>query len=333
MKKIILSIICLFSLFLFVGCSKKIEKISINVVPGISDTVELTAEKLYTKIENKESFVLLLYYPTCNACEEFDPILNKFITENSYEIYSADIKTVLNKNAASDKTEKILYDFFKVKYTPSIVVIKDGELYNMINANDNQDIFWENGLTDHFNKYVTRHLYLTITDEILDKKIANKDTFVIWFKDNDTESKAFEEKFFNNYAQIYGFKDNILFQIDVTSYINDEEDEDAWKNFKAKYGLSYGDGVMPILQYFKDGVLTDTISFYNDVLSYDINTMKATITNSIYPDFIGKDFVISAYNVDKKTGKVYARSDEYNTKKVELHVEKAKTFFDKYIKK
>ena len=356
MKKIITIFTILLASLSLVGCSNKSKnnKISINFISGIEAPIDKNATEIYSKVVNGDTFVLELYTTSCAHCAEFTPILNKFITilnsfikETTYEIFRFDVAEILGSKKTDEET--FLYNYFKSYitknkvndtgsiYTPSLVIIRNGDIIEMVDAN-NQKVFWEeNGLRDFFNKHIIKPSYVNIDKEVLDLKIENERTFVVYFySTNSKENSHFESKFFSDYNLANTFKDDMLFKINVDEYLMDGTDSDLWKDFAKEYGLdSYEGGKLPALVYFENGVKKDMMVFLNDVVEFDFSsgnkdTMKLTITNSFYTDFIGKIFAVSEYsNVD---GVEYGVSYEYLEQRFELHIAKAKAFFDKYIK-
>ena len=83
--------------------------------------VELTFSELQEKIDNKESFILLISQTNCSHCEEYKPILKEVLTENDIIGYEVD-----QKKMTAEENSK-LKDIANISGTPTTVFIVDGE--------------------------------------------------------------------------------------------------------------------------------------------------------------------------------------------------------------
>lgn len=89
--------------------------------------IEITFEELQEKVNNKESFILLLSQTTCSHCIEYKPVLKKVLTEYDIVAYELSIDKL-------DKTEKAkLNDIANASGTPNTVFIENGEEKNTAN--------------------------------------------------------------------------------------------------------------------------------------------------------------------------------------------------------
>lgn len=110
MKKVLLFLICI---FLLVGCDFK------NLT--YSDYTYLTYSELETKLDNKDTFVLVIGSDTCSACAVYEDTMKKVIKENNIEIF------FLNLNKLTDEERDKAHSKYVYKYTPTTVFIKSGE--------------------------------------------------------------------------------------------------------------------------------------------------------------------------------------------------------------
>ncbi len=173
-----------------------------------------------------------------------------------------------------------------------------------------------------------------ITIDELREKINNKEEFAIYYSWNICGDCAdLDTKFLKSYLEENRIKKNFFFKIEVANWRDDGSDTDKWKEFAKEFNFdTYRGGKVPTVQYYKDGELKDMMVYYNDVLTYDLDKMVATITESFYPDFIGKEYVIDEVLTNDDGSKI-GKSSAYRLDKLVIHNEKAKLFFDKYIKK
>lgn len=134
MKKIL--ICCLLCLGLMIcGCSVKKDTYTI-----------LSYEQLTKKIENKETFPLVIGSSECSACANYEITMQSFIREHNVEVFEIDLSEISDEQ----------YDKLKLEIsftgTPTTVFYKDGELtsfYNRINGSVSkgvvEDYFKSNG--------------------------------------------------------------------------------------------------------------------------------------------------------------------------------------------
>lgn len=129
MKKLLITIICLFSL---TGCNSSIyskyEVSSNNKIDTekYETYQELTYEDYTEKINKKESFIILLYQTGCSHCESFEPKLNRIIKYYNLSIYA------LNLANLSDKEYEIVKNKTFISGTPTTVYIENGSYKSKI---------------------------------------------------------------------------------------------------------------------------------------------------------------------------------------------------------
>lgn len=107
MKKILCAIVIL-SLVLLTGCKK---------YDGYS---ELTFNELQTKLENKDSFVLVLGSSTCSACAKYQEVMKDVISDKQVEIFYLDLQQLSKEEYAK------IYSKYVIVSTPTTVFIKEG---------------------------------------------------------------------------------------------------------------------------------------------------------------------------------------------------------------
>lgn len=86
---------------------------------------KLNMKEIYSKFENKESFVLYLGRKTCPHCRKFSPILREFNILygnklNYYDIESPDL----------DKDAKVFLSKLKIPGVPAVLYVKEGKVVN-----------------------------------------------------------------------------------------------------------------------------------------------------------------------------------------------------------
>jgi len=83
--------------------------------------VELSINELQEKINNKESFILVITQTTCSHCAEYKPTLKKVLYKYDITAY------YIEKDLLSDAEKGQLNEIANVSSTPTTIFIKDGE--------------------------------------------------------------------------------------------------------------------------------------------------------------------------------------------------------------
>lgn len=84
---------------------------------------ELSFEEYQTKIENKDSFILVLAQTTCSHCKVYKKYLNEIIKEYDVDIY------LLNVDKITKEEENILTSLFTFSdgiSTPTTIFVENG---------------------------------------------------------------------------------------------------------------------------------------------------------------------------------------------------------------
>lgn len=162
MKKLLLILLVL---FMFTGCSNKQEEEETTSEDSSSacgiETCEeddkasyliaqnqISVAEVVSKLENKESFVLYMYFDACPWCKELGPIVSDYLKDNEELLnmtYALNVRPDGTKendlrykdddgNYNEPEFERIynfIYDQLDedgVVYVPTLVFVKDGEL-------------------------------------------------------------------------------------------------------------------------------------------------------------------------------------------------------------
>lgn len=124
MKKTLVILLLIISLFIG-GCSKKEETNDNNdnkenVTEKSSKLVLLSFPELKEKIDNKESFILVITQTTCSHCAEYRPILTAVL--DKYNITAYEIES----NKLTTEERGLMNDIANVSGTPTTIFIEDG---------------------------------------------------------------------------------------------------------------------------------------------------------------------------------------------------------------
>ena len=123
MKKIIVLILVS---ILLVGCNGKI-KLEDKYYKR-SEFIDADPSKVNDLIKSKESFVVFIYQPMCTMSSEFEELLDEYMDIRKISIY---------KMSFSDMKKTSLKD--TVRFYPSFIIFKDGEVVDFLDADSNED--------------------------------------------------------------------------------------------------------------------------------------------------------------------------------------------------
>ena len=119
---IILFIVAFIALFAYVGKEKKEQENEIN-----SHLVLLNASEFKEKIENKESFIIIMTGSKCSHCEAYLPIFKKVLSD--YDLTAYQIHTDLLNN----EEQAFVKGVATINGTPTVIFIKNGEEISAMN--------------------------------------------------------------------------------------------------------------------------------------------------------------------------------------------------------
>lgn len=87
--------------------------------------IKINGTELEQKLENKDTFILLVSQEGCSHCEEYAPVLKRILKENNITAYEIDWKDLRN--------DENLNKLFTLDGTPTTIFINDGEEKTTIN--------------------------------------------------------------------------------------------------------------------------------------------------------------------------------------------------------
>ena len=291
----------IFSIFtlclsLLISCNdNSFDKAIIEKEKGIQEVIKIQdAAILNQMLGNKQSFILLTAEESCLCTTNTKRILNKIVKQKEIRIYEiSDVE--FYKSSLSSKL---------VIAAPELTIIKNGDekitsihayekFEKQINSSNKEES------VAPILKYIEKHAYLdspfySTTDEALKLKIGNKESFLIYYKRNScSDCKTFNKMFLDKW--ILENKEEItIYELDLDLYRNDLE---YYQELKDTFGLSvngnkdfgYLEGVVPSIQKYENGVLTNMAVIYNDQMELtDDNQYK--IVDGYYHEFNGQTF-------------------------------------------
>lgn len=142
MKKILLLLSLVLVTFI-TGC-QKIVKITLES-SDLTTYVEIDSDDLVEKLNAKVDFMLYISSETCTSCAEFKPILESVIEDFGVKVYKIEAGELFKPNN----------NYIAYQFTPTIVIISDGEEVKKINPVDDATYFTDyEGFVKFYNKYI-----------------------------------------------------------------------------------------------------------------------------------------------------------------------------------
>lgn len=142
MKKLMLFISLALFTFL-VGC-QKITKISLETSDATT-YVEIDSDDLVEKLNAKADFMLYISSETCTSCAEFKLILESIIQNKDIKVYKIEAGELFKPNN----------DYIAYQFTPTIVIISDGDELIKIDGVEDSKIFKD---YDSFIKFYDKYI-------------------------------------------------------------------------------------------------------------------------------------------------------------------------------
>ncbi|MCK7484719.1 MAG: thioredoxin family protein [Bacillus subtilis] len=130
MKKTLLMGIALLVLFL-TGCGPK-PSMSIDIDYERVGVTEISPSELAALIASGDDFILYISKVTCESCAQFRPFLDQFIAASGFQVYK------IESDESTFPTNNSMIDY---QFTPSIVMVENGEVLELINSFDDPKPF------------------------------------------------------------------------------------------------------------------------------------------------------------------------------------------------
>lgn len=276
MKKFLSLCLCVLTLFSLTSCNNS-NKILLKGQQGIEESIDIYSDDILAKINAGESFLIMGYLPTCMNCRAFmDDILNPYIKEHNVVIY----RTFVSDLMVVDKTIP--------NTAPNLVIYKDGEVDQVLTFKKNRDVFTEKKAFEKFmKKNFIMPTMLEIDFDTLDKKLADKESFIVYFGWNQCGDCSYmDEAFLNEFLRK---NKKTFYYVETDEYRKDKDTKpEEWKKFADKYQFGdYLGGKIPSIVYYESGIKKDMAIYFNDKFDFKINNgklEKITVLDSYYKD-------------------------------------------------
>lgn len=144
-KLIIISVIIILISLLFILKDNKFkleEKYYLN-----GEIIQISNKEYNDLINKKESFIVFVHLPgICLFNLPFAPIVEDFSKNNSITIYSLNFKDINDTNLK-----------YKIKYSPSVVLINKGKIVKYLDPNKKEDLRYYKEVNE-FSKWVSTYI-------------------------------------------------------------------------------------------------------------------------------------------------------------------------------
>lgn len=103
-------------------------------------------------IDGKNTFVLYAYLPGCSSCASFTPIIDEFATTRQVPIYQISYELIKG-------TDNMVAPL--VKYTPTVVIFRDGQIVDMLSPTEDDDLDHYKTL-ESFSSWLAQQIDVTV---------------------------------------------------------------------------------------------------------------------------------------------------------------------------
>lgn len=154
-KKVLITILvivlCLLSIIgaivIYNKANITLEKFSLeNNSYGKTDFIRVNSREINELIDDKKSVVIFTYNNFCTMQIPCEKIFEEYMEKNKVGIYSIEFDDFKNT-----------YLYKKIKYAPSVIIVRDGEVVDYLDAEDDKDLDkYQN--VDEFSKWINKYI-------------------------------------------------------------------------------------------------------------------------------------------------------------------------------
>jgi len=273
--KILLPFVCL-NACLISGCGNDNRiQLSFGNIHASAVEENFTVIELDSKIEVKESFLLVVADTTCACWSEFRPIINQYVSEHHVDCF------FLRYDYFVDFASK--YNIELTKGTTKLVVFEEGVAKIQLKSNTEDKTMKDKSA---FYKFMEGNVKLPkaylIKEEDYSTVTANG--AVVYFERSECGDCTYlNPTILANYVKKHPNMNNI-YVLDCQVWYGKE----GYQDKKDQYGLSnkynteygYGNGVFPFMSYVKNSKYVSGAVAFNDTVS--LVDGKYVVTDSYY---------------------------------------------------
>ena len=225
---------------------------------GIECTFEISPYTLYDMLENKESFVIEFYRPSCGGCMAFQPVLEQYINATNYQWYR--LNTELPQDERDFFINVVMVDFASVlgglTAVPTVYYIKDGNLSYELSSNKFESY-------TAFSKIANKHfiktsLYTVSTLSGLYEFFKDKQNAVLYVFDNTSSVSV--DVYKTIYSKSAGKSNPVMILYKNQMHVG------AYYAIMDAFGRSYTDNFVCLIE---NGEIKKTVDYmYDDGASF-----------------------------------------------------------------
>ena len=220
---------------------------------GVEAAFEIGPYALYDMLNNKESFVIEFYSPTCGSCQVFEPVLSEYINKTNFQWYR--FNTRMNK-----EDEEFFIDVVMEEHkdtlggldsVPSVYYIKEGKLSYEVNY---QKFSSYTAFSKIANKHFIRSsMYTVSTLKGLESYLCDYKDTVLYVYDNT--STVSNDVYQTIYSKSQGKRNSV-----IILYKNSMKQED-YMEISTKLGHNYTDNFACLIE---GGEIKKTVDYTSD---------------------------------------------------------------------
>ena len=311
-----------------------------------TSVTQMNYEKLKSRIENSESFVMAISRVpgSCTCWADFEPILLKFNKK-----YNLDIQHINAEALANEANKFGLHTTYGDM--PSLAFFRDGVLTRQITYASARDVFKDETLKkleEVFFENAVLPKMLFIERETLDSYISSNKEFNLYLERNECgDCKSLNSTVLKNWNKTVTSVNDPLYVFDMQPWwVNTrseettEEQKKAYQDIKDEYGLSttnnpdlgYSTGMFPTFQRRQGSTIKDMCVVYNDGCNKDTGVISSyfTITRVNKMSYLagtGTDYVLDQKIIPLDKAEVWRSKTMH-----ELHDPIANLFLKYYVK-
>ena len=276
----LLSIVGAFSTLSMAGCHKSpySGKISLdygeireNDITNITELHEITYNELKSKLTTNESFMLVLYNPTCSCWGTFQPVITQYINETHTRV------EYINANEIRGAQDQFGL-FTELINMPSVALFQRGKLARQAyyKPNDTSSKMFESykSFKQWSDENVILPKMLYINRNVLDSYIDDNKEFNLYIARSECgDCQNLNYNILYDYSDKHAEVANPLYIFDIQQYY----DTDEYQGIKDEYGLSpkynpvfgytipgFYQGTVPTLQHRVGNQINDMVVPFND---------------------------------------------------------------------
>lgn len=276
MKKLLLTLVTIFSLSSLLGCSSASKERLTYGTLYHETSVEIDTDTLYRKKENENFFLATYGDETCGCWTYFSRVLD-VIAKNNH---------ILSYKISNDQIDDRLNEFgIKNSDDPAFYIIANKKIVRRQFYVDNSSYFTdENVLLNLIKETIDLPYMYFISEEQIQSEVVNKGGIIYYNRMTCPDCSyctphvlmPYFQKIKEPTVKIYVFDMDPIRNEDSEKYQQFKDDHFLSNKYSADFG--YNTGYVPTFQYYKDGSLYDMAVYFNDKVE------NGTITTSYYDE-------------------------------------------------